>query len=163
VTLPPGDTDKAVDPPPPNPDAKGSPESASPPSSPQGTGPEAGPKPGPSETAEHPKGSKDSKDELALGPLRPTNPDAVVVRKAPPKHKLPKTSPLFREWNRTGTAFEELTRVKNCEQPSMGVICHRFEDLKKDIEAADSDTPIDSLITRVRYMSESIAAKKAQR
>lgn len=101
-------------------------------------------------------------DSISLGPLRPANPDAVVVRK-PPKKKLPKTSPLFREWSRTTIAFEELTRVKSCDQPSMGVICHRFEDLKKDIESADSDTPIDSLITRVRYMSESIAAKKAQR
>ena len=30
-------------------------------------------------------------------------------------------------------------------------------------EAADTETPVDTLITRVRYMSESIAAKRAQR
>ena len=59
--------------------------------------------------------------------------------------------------------LEELTKVKSCDQPSMGVICHRFEELKKDIDSADSETPIDSLITRVRYMSASIAAKKVQR
>ncbi|HVE82372.1 MAG TPA: protein kinase [Myxococcales bacterium] len=107
------------------------------------------------------KDPKDGKDDsISLGPLRPAQ-EAVVVRH-PPKHKLPKNSPLFREWNRTAAAFEDLSRVKSCDQPSMGVICHRFEDLKRDIEAADSDTPIDSLITRVRYMSESIAAKKVQ-
>ena len=105
---------------------------------------------------------KDPDEAISLGPLRPANPDAVVVRK-PSKKKLPKTSPLFREWSRTTVAFEELTRVKSCDQPTMGVICHRFEDLKKDIETADADSPIDTLIQRVRYMSESIAAKKAQR
>jgi eukaryotic-like serine/threonine-protein kinase len=108
------------------------------------------------------KDGKDAKDDsISLGPLRPAQSDGVVVRT--PKHKLPRNSPLFREWNRTVVAFEDLTRVKSCDQASMGVICHRFEDLKKDIESADSDTPIDSLITRVRYMSESIAAKKVQR
>jgi len=105
---------------------------------------------------------RESDDSISLGPLRPANPDAVVVRK-PNKRKLPKNSPLFSEWNRTAKAFEELTRVKSCDQPSMGVICHRFEDLKKDIETADSDTAIDALIQRVRYMSESIAAKRVQR
>ena len=149
-----------VDPPPAPPAPEGS-KAAAP-----ATNPTNPPETAPGAAASGTGGKPDSKgdDSIPLGSLagtaKPAQSDGVVVRQ---RQRLPRNSPLFRQWNRTVVAFEELTKVKSCDQSSMGVICHRFEELKRDIDSADTETDIQSLLTRVRYMSESIAAKKVQR
>jgi hypothetical protein len=108
---------------------------------------------------------------IALEPPAPpelAEPSADAAKKLPKRagKKLPKSSPIHREWAAAQLAYDELVKAKPCELASMALICSRFPKLREDVEKFREDMEVTGvgteadLLGRIRSMADNMAKQK---